>query len=69
METEQESCVRGRWATAREFARYAKLSVQTLGNWRHRDIEEGRDGPLPGYPKYRRWGSAVRYWIPEPEAE
>ena len=37
--------------------------MQTLANWRYRDRMAGRSGALPGYPQYRRFGRAIRYWI------
>jgi DNA-binding transcriptional regulator YiaG len=55
----------GRWVTAAEFAAFAGVSVQTLANWRWKDRRAGRDGPGPGKPIYRRFGRAVRYFLPE----
>ena len=55
----------GRWVTEQEYARVHELHRQTLCNWRYRDRRAGRDCAEPGYPRYRRFGRAVRYWLPK----
>lgn len=55
-----------RWTTAAEFARLTGISQQTLANWRYQDRLAGREGPAPGYPLYRYFGGAVRYYL-DPE--
>lgn len=52
-----------RWISAREFSRLTGISPQTLANWRYQDRLAGREGPLPGYPLYRRFGGAIRYYL------
>lgn len=53
----------GLWVSEKEFARVHGLARQTLCNWRFRDRRAGRDCAGPGYPQYRRFGRAVRYWL------
>jgi hypothetical protein len=53
----------GRWVTEKLFADFHGLSRQTLCNWRYRDRKAGRDQAESGYPQYRRFGRAVRYWL------
>lgn len=55
----------GRWVRDVTFARITGLSRQTLANWRAADKRAGRTGPAEGYPIYRRFGRAVRYWLPD----
>jgi hypothetical protein len=55
----------GRWVTEREYAAHFRLARQTLTNWRCADAKAGRAEALPGYPRYRRFGCAVRYWLPD----
>lgn len=50
-----------RWVSARELAELIGVLPQTLANWRHLDLREGRDRAAPGKPAYRRFGRAVRY--------
>ena len=54
----------GIWVTARTYARSRSLTEGTLANWRYRDSRAGRTEAAPGLPKYRRFGRAVRYWMP-----
>ena len=54
----------GRWITERQYAELHGLTKGTLSNWRHRDHMSGRIEAAPGFPRYRRWGRAVRYWLP-----
>ena len=53
----------GRWIKDAEFARIHGLSRQTLCNWRYRDRKAGLTQAAPGYPQYRYFGRAVRYWL------
>ena len=53
----------GRWVTDAEFSAHTSISRQTLANWRHVDSKAGRDAAAPGYPKYKRFGRCIRYWI------
>lgn len=53
----------GRWINERLFAELHGLAAQTLCNWRYRDRKAGRTGAAPGYPQYRYFGGAVRYWL------
>jgi len=53
----------GRWISERAFANLHGLSKQTLANWRYRDHKAGRAEAGPGYPQYRYFGRAVRYWL------
>ena len=53
----------GRWIRDAEFARIHGLSRQTLCNWRYQDRKAGRTQAHPGYPQYRYFGRAVRYWL------
>ncbi len=55
----------GRWVTARQFSQISGIPVGTLANWRHQDSRAGRTQPAPGKPLYRRFGTVVRYWLPE----
>jgi hypothetical protein len=53
----------GRWATVKEYVAFTGLSAQTLANWRYRDSQAGRTEAQPGFPRYRRFGGSVRYWL------
>jgi hypothetical protein len=55
---------RGRWITDRAYSDLHGIPRQTLINWRHRDRKAGRDQAEAGYPEYRYFGRAVRYWLP-----
>jgi len=57
----RQSTPTGRWVTEAEYAQYAGLARQTLTNWRHQDRKAGRTEALQGFPRYRRFGRAVRY--------
>jgi hypothetical protein len=37
------------------------LSEETLNGWRYRDHKAGRSQALPGFPKYFKYGKAIRY--------
>lgn len=54
----------GRWVTARIYAEIHGLHKQTLYNWSHRDRKAGRTEAAPGRPIYRKFGEAVRWWLP-----
>ena len=54
----------GRWVTDRVYSQLHEISRQTLANWRYRDRKAGRTQAAPGYPIYRHFGEAVRYWLP-----
>lgn len=54
----------GRWVTAAVYARVAGISTNTLANWRYQDRKAGRNEAEPDKPRYRYFGSAVRYWLP-----
>ncbi len=56
--------IAGRWIPAKTYAAIHSLPVQTLVNWRFHDRKAGRSGAAPGYPPYRYFGGAVRYWLP-----
>lgn len=56
----------GKWVTEKVYAEVHSLSKQVLANWRHRDLLAGRTEAGPGFPMYRRFGRAVRYWLPDP---
>ena len=62
------SAARGRWVTERAYAEWHGLSKQTLTNWRWRDRKAGLSEAAAGYPQYRRFGRAVRYWLPSEDA-
>ena len=53
----------GRWVSEKAYAESKGLAPQTLCNWRYRDRLAGRTEAAPGYPIYRRFGRAVRYWM------
>ena len=53
-----------RWITEREYAEIHGLCQQTLTTWRYRDRLAGRSEATSGFPQYRRWGRAVRYFLP-----
>ena len=53
----------GTWVSTRTYAQIHGLAPQTLANWRYRDRKEGRSGAKEGYPKYRYFGAAVRYFL------
>ncbi len=59
--------VAGRWVTEREYAALHSLHPATLCNWRFRDRKAGRTEAAPGFPAYRRFGKAVRYWLASDE--
>ena len=54
----------GKWVTERAYSEKFGLARATLTNWRYRDHLAGRSEAAPGYPQYRRFGRAVRYWLP-----
>ncbi|MEK7751250.1 MAG: hypothetical protein AAB654_04990 [Acidobacteriota bacterium] len=60
--------------TDRAYSELHGISRQTLANWRFRDRKAKRVSAPPGYPAYRYFGAAVRYWLsadlgaPQPEA-
>ncbi len=54
----------GRWVAARDYSRITGIPLGTLANWRHQDRKCGRDEPAGDKPRYRRFGSAVGYWLP-----
>jgi hypothetical protein len=56
--------VTGRWISGRKYAEIHDLAPQTLANWRHKDRQAGRNSATEGYPQYRRFGCAVRYYLP-----
>ena len=56
----------GRWVTERLFAEIHDIHPQTLANWRYFDRKAGRRQAEPGYPVYRYFGKAVRYWLAAP---
>lgn len=58
----------GRWVTERAYAEIHSIPKASLANWRFRDRIAQRDEAPPGLPRYRRFGRAVRYWIPPDEA-
>jgi hypothetical protein len=62
-----ESFSSGQWVTEAEYAQKHRLARQTLTNWRFRDRRAGRKQAQPGYPIYRYFGGAVRYWLPADE--
>jgi len=51
------------WLTEREYADEFNVPRQTLCNWRHLDKKSGRTGAAPGQPVYRKFGTAVRYYV------
>ena len=53
----------GRWVTENLYAELHGLARQTLTNWRYQDRKAGRLEPRPDYPRYRKFGAAVRYWL------
>jgi hypothetical protein len=55
----------GTWTTARRYAGFFGVDEQVLANWRYRDKKAGRETAMPGYPQYRRFGKAIRYFVPE----
>jgi hypothetical protein len=57
------------WVPGSVYARVAGLHPQTLNNWRYRDKKAGRTEAPPGYPRYRRFGHAVRYLLEDPPRE
>jgi hypothetical protein len=66
-----QELAKGRWVTSQVFAQIHGLALQTLANWRYQDHKANRTGARPGYPAYKRFGGAIRYWLPadeDPEA-
>ena len=57
--------VLGRWVSEKVYSELHSISRQTLTNWRYRDRLAGLSEAAPGYPRYKRFGRAVRYWLPE----
>ncbi len=53
----------GKWVAAKVYAERSGIHIGTLANWRHKDLREGRTEARPGFPVYRRFGAAVRYWM------
>jgi hypothetical protein len=53
----------GRWVNERDYAAHFGIARQTLANWRWLDLQAGRSEAAPGFPRYRRFGRAIRYWL------
>jgi hypothetical protein len=53
------------WVTAERYSQIYSISVQTLANWRFKDRRAGRTEARPGFPRWRRFGRAVRYLLEE----
>jgi hypothetical protein len=53
----------GRWVTGKVYGEIHNIHPQTLANWRYFDRKAGRRQAEPGYPVYRYFGKAVRYWL------
>lgn len=58
--------IKAEWVTGSQYAAIHHLSEQTLATWRRQDKLAGRDGAAPGFPRYKRFGRAIRYRL-EPE--
>src|ERR1035438_447545 len=56
-----QSLSAGRWVTEAGYSEIYSISRQTLANWRYRDRCSGRTEAPSGFPKYRRFGKAIRY--------
>ena len=54
----------GRWVREQVYASHYLIARQTLVNWRYKDRQAGRTTARAGYPIYRYFGKAVRYWLP-----
>ena len=52
-----------RWVTEASYSEIYSISRQTLANWRYRDRRSGRTEAPSGFPKYRRFGKAIRYLL------
>jgi hypothetical protein len=61
--TQTQGTTTGRWVTDRDFSALTGIGRQTLANWRSADAKAGRDHAQPGFPVYRRWGRAIRYFV------
>lgn len=59
----------GKWVTAAVYGEFHGIPEETLANWRYRDKLAGRTEALPGFPKYQRFGRAVRYSMEATPAE
>ncbi len=53
----------GKWVTEAVYSDHTSISRQSLTNWRYKDKLAGRTTAPPGYPVYRRFGRAIRYWL------
>lgn len=53
----------GLWVTDRVYSKAYSIPRATLTTWRYQDHRAGRSEAASGYPVYRRWGRAVRYWL------
>jgi hypothetical protein len=58
---------KGKWVTPEKYEEFSDVKVAVLCNWRSQDKKQGRKGPLPGSgkPVYRRFGKAIRYFLPD----
>jgi hypothetical protein len=54
----------GRWVTAKTYGDFYGFTEDVLGNWRYKDKKAKRTEAAPGFPIYKRFGRAVRYWDP-----
>ena len=54
----------GIWVTERVYSELHSISRQNLSIWRYRDKVASRSGAALGFPVYRRFGGAIRYWLP-----
>jgi hypothetical protein len=58
-----QSLSAGRWVMEARYSEIYSISRQTLANWRYRDRRSGRTEAVSGFPKYRRFGKAIRYLL------
>jgi hypothetical protein len=61
--SQERQVIAGRWVTAKAYAEIHGIATQTLANWRHQDLKAGRSRAAPGFPQYKRFGTAVRYLL------
>lgn len=54
---------KGRWVSPKEFAELTGTNEQTLANQRSKDRKAGCPDGRPEYPKHKKFGTAVRYWL------
>jgi hypothetical protein len=66
---EQIPALVGRWVSAKVYGHVCGFSEDVLGNWRWQDRRAERTEARPNYPRYKYFGTAIRYWLELPAGQ